>query len=473
MMGSSRRWVAHALLVVTAVGIGAYMATLSAIAPIVSDDLHYCFGMDRGGLHDLSDVLRSAVDLYNRYGLRLGTALYFLVFLFGRWLFIVLNPLAFLALGYVVFVIALGRRLDRGSIRDVSMLLFIYLLIGGAGPGITEVSFWATGATQYMWGAGIALGFLVPFRFVLEGRIVIRDTRENAVLMYVIGGLVGLVQETIVPSVIGLLAILWLVCARRGTRLPAWFYTGMAGVVAGFLVFMVAPGNYRRAANAGEHLWNLTLVERLVDVAPYLFKKFVVYSGRMLVTILEVLVAIGLVALAIVPGRSIADRLRIFASRPMVLGGVFLTTAAVTIFSLFVSPIRMSSRVYFGAGLMIVLFLVIWVWLLFYERFPVLGKYVVGTICFLCFMEMAAIANEYVDIHRQLRQRLQIVEQAKRNGEFTVRLPIYQRHRKRRIWVPDITEDPTHNRNRNFAFYYGLDEVVGYNAETSRHPPKF
>jgi hypothetical protein len=346
-------------------------------------------------------------------------------------------------------------------------------LIGGAGPGITEVSFWATGATQYMWGAGIALGFLVPFRFVLEGRIVIRDTRENAVLMYVIGGLVGLVQETIVPSVIGLLAILWLVCARRGTRLPAWFYTGMAGVVAGFLVFMVAPGNYRRAANAGEHLWNLTLVERLVDVAPYLFKKFVVYSGRMLVTILEVLVAIGLVALAIVPGRSIADRLRIFASRPMVLGGVFLTTAAVTIFSLFVSPIRMSSRVYFGAGLMIVLFLVIWVWLLFYERFPVLGKYVVGTICFLCFMEMAAIANEYVDIHRQLRQRLQIVEQAKRNGEFTVRLPIYQRHRKRRIWVPDITEDPTHNRNRNFAFYYGLDEVVGYNAETSRHPPKF
>lgn len=467
---TKRRVAAHVLFVVTLIGVAAYMVSLNVIAPIVSDDLHFSLGMDRRGLHDLSDVVRSSVDLYHRYGARLGTMVYFFISFFGRWLFIVLNPLMFAALGYLVFVVALGRRVDRGSMADVTLLLFIYLVMGAAGPGIIEVTLWATGATQYMWGMAWILAFLVPYRLLLEGRIVLRDTAETRVLMFAAGVAMGMVSETIVPGTIGLLLLLWLVFARRGTRPPAWFYAGIAGIVAGFAVFLAAPGNYQRIATSARYSLNMTLMERLFDTTPDLFRKFVVYSGERLVMIVEGLVGVGLALLAIGSVRSRTNRFSLLAGRRVLLGVVFLAAATGMIFSLFVSPIHMSSRVYFGAGTMIVLFLVIWVRTLFYDRYPVLGKYVVAIVCFLCFMEMAAIAKDYVGLREQVSERMRLVEQAKLDGRTTVRLPIYRLRDGSHIWVPEITEDPNYHWNREFAFYYGLDEVIGFHAGESPDP---
>jgi hypothetical protein len=144
---------------------------------------------------------------------------------------------------------------------------------------------------------------------------------------------------------------------------------------------------------------------------------------------------------------------------------IFLATAGVTIFSFFVVPTKMSSRVYFGAGMMIIVSIVIIVRMLFYERYPSTAKYLVGVVGFLCFMEMAAIAKEYIDIRPQYERRMELIEQASVTGLKSVRLPIYERQRRQHIWLRDITTDPNSAENMVIARRYGFEEVVGYGLE--------
>jgi len=460
---------ARTILVITVFAIAAYMLVLSAIAPIMSDDLWYSLGMDRRGLQDISDVGRSCIELYNRYGARLGTMGFFLMSFFGRWLFIILNPIAFLALGLLTYILALGHSPSPDSVHDVGLLALVYLLIGGAAPAITEVSFWANGAMQYMWGCAAVFAFLVPFRYLLDGRIIIADTTEIAVVMLISGFIVGQATETIVPAAIGLVSALWIVSIRKGTQRPAWFYAGLAGLVVGFIVFVIAPGNFNRAATASSGtLWNMGLVDRFVNVVPHLFNKFAVYSGRFLFRILGSVAIVGLLVLVLDSFKTRRNKFAEIWKSRLPLALVCLATAVLMIFSLFIPPVKMSTRVYFGAGMMIILFLVIFVRVLFFEKYPKLAKYVVGVTCFLCFMEMAAIAKEYVGIHEQNRRRLEIVTCAKEAGLSRVKVPLFERQRRRHVWLADITENPNHPRNKTFAFYYGLEEVIGVEPDDTR-----
>ena len=465
-MENHRPRLAKAMLISVLFGVGTYMLLLSAIAPVVSDDIWLPGGMDGKGLQDLSDVARSCVGLYDKYNIRLGNIAYFWILFFGRWLFVVLNPVVYLTLGLLVFIMALGRGPDPKSIRDVTLLLFIYLLIGGAAPAITEVSFWGNGAVQYLWGCAAVFGFLVPFRFLLEGKVVIPDTKENTALVLVAGVLVGRATETIVPAAIFLIALSWIVSYRKEEKPPLWFYAGLSGLCGSFLLFALAPGNFSRAATANaEALWDMSLFDRLIVVTPHLFRKFVVYSGRHVVQMLEITIAVGVVILLLDSLKKKRNQFLALWDRRFALALIFLTAAGLTIFSFFVVPVKMSSRVYFGAGIMIIVSMVIAVRVLFYDVYPVAAKYFIGVVGFLCFMEMAAIAKEYVDIRPQYQQRMAIIEQARASRLKSVRLPKYQRQRRQHIWLRDITADPNSAENKVIAWRWGFEEVIGFEAQ--------
>jgi len=438
------------------------MLVLSAIAPIMSDDLWYSLGMDRKGLNDLDDVIRSCVGLYNKYGARLGTMGFFLMSFFGRWLFVLLNPLAFLLLGLLSFMLALGRSPAPDSMQDVGLLGMIYLVIGGAAPAITEVSFWANGAMQYLWGCAVVFAFLVPFRYLLEERRIISGGLEATLLMFGAGLIVGQATETIVPAAIGLIGFFGLIVHRKGENLPAWFWAGLAGLCIGFVIFAVAPGNFQRAASASSTTsWSMGILDRLVTIPPLLFNKFAAYAGRFLVRIVGGIALLAVFALLVDSLAARRNQVAVLDGEKLTLALLYTLASAGTIFSLFASPVRMSTRVYFGAGMMMILALALFTHVVFFERYPKLGRYVVAVTCFLCFMEMCAIAKELADIHHQDRVRLEVVRRAREAGQTVIEVPLIKRPRQRHVWLADITKDPGHARNRSFAFYYGFDKVIG------------
>ena len=440
-----------------------YTLLNSYLAPPMSDDLWMGFGRDGKGLLDLGDVVRSAYDMYLRQGVRLGSALLFLVLFFGRWLWVLLNPVAFVVLGRLVFATAFGRDVDRTSPRDATLLLLAYLLLAGAAPAITEVSFWANGAVQYLWGAAAVLAFLLPYRWLAEGRLSIHDTWEDGALFAAAGAVVAQTSETLVPAAIGLVALQWLHRAHRREPSPRWFHAGAVGLVVGFAFFLAQPGNYVRAARevGSSASWGMGPLERLLEVTPQLFHKLGTYSAPLLVSIA---MAVGLTwagseILARWRGRppDAAQRAR----RRALTAALATATAAGMVVSLSASPVKMSSRVFFGAGVALIIAILALVEAVWADGRRAIALLLVAVPCALSAREMAGYTAEYIEIHRQAQARLALVAVARQEGRSSVSIPLFVRGDRPRVFLRDVTTDPKHPWNRHFARYYGIGEVIG------------
>ena len=440
-----------------------YSFASSYFAPPMSDDLWIPFGRDGQGLHDVGDVFRSAFDGYQRHTMRLGTVALFAVLALGRWLWVLLNPLFFLAIGYLVFVLAAGRGPSCRSRADGALLLLVYLLLGGAAPAVTEACFWASGATVYLWGTVAVLAFLVPVRGLLGERPAAPDTVARGAAMLVAGVVVSQAGETIVPPAIALIGAYWLYSRLHRRPAPRWFRLGGLGITAGFAAFVLVPGRFERALGAPpESSLQMDALDRLVSMVPAHLSRFVGGSGRLLCWLFAAVAVMA--ALAAVVRRLRPDRDRpASVSRPdIAVAAALVVAAAASVASLFIVPTKVSARVYFSPGVLLIVGLVILARTLMEDRHWRPGRWVLGVVAFVCFMEMASITKEYLDIQRQTATRMALLAAARNSGQpVVVPVPLYRRPRQQHVWLRDITADPDHPWNRAFARYYGVTAVVG------------
>ncbi|MCR4935016.1 MAG: DUF6056 family protein [Oscillospiraceae bacterium] len=224
---------------------------LNARTAIMRDDYAYAVNfVTKTPIRSFADIFESLGIHYQRVNGRLPV--HFLAHLFlwlGKDWFNAINTLAF---GGLVTLIAYHA---CGALRQLRPWLWL-TAFGGLWlltPAFGESFLWLTGAANYLYGVGLILLYLIPFRRLAETEAQARPRRPGfAALAALVGGvLAGWTNENTACALICLIALLILLRLWRKEPLPLWVWAGLLGCICGLGLMLLAPGELARLDGAG------------------------------------------------------------------------------------------------------------------------------------------------------------------------------------------------------------------------------
>jgi|GEM_PF-2184898 len=415
---------------------------IGALYPPANDDFVFLADARRyGGAFDFVEYW------YGHWSGRIATlALHWVVFqrpltlaVFGA-----LNGAAPAALAWVVTALALGRR-PAAFGRDLPLFFIVLAAVWFGLPAFGETVYWRTGADAYLWAALLALLFLLPYawwarraaaaHYSLPGKI------AAAAGMFLFGLFSGLNGEQ--SGMMLLLTIpYWAAVKLRGPerpRLPAWAVAGYAGLLIGYLISALAPGNFHRYQQSG---------------APLTPARFAGGSIRYGLTVLEQ-TPWWLFVFALLlhfDGREKRD-------------GGWIGWA----WSAFAAGALMLFLTYFQAPrttfLPVVMLIVLGAWLIGTDRFAgwqerrparALAVLLAGLLLGTSVLPLRAAWS----LRREFRAREQSIAVMKSRGERDLALEPFATPPTRVLMNPDLTSDPADSINLGMARYYGVRSMV-------------
>ncbi len=222
-------------------------------------------------VESFGDLWKSLSSYYMTWGGRIiGTVLSQFFLWKGKELFNVCNSVVFLFLILEIYYISIGGNLTAklNSFR----LLWIFFALWTFVLGFNGIAFWLVGSCYYLWTMVIVLGFLLPYvkRFMEEGRI--GNGKGKALWMFPAGILAGCTNENMICWLILFLGIY---CWKeyKGKRLLKWMMTGWTGLVLGYVLLILSPGNLTRIFYDVESTEMQTLESKLlILVAGFMFQ---------------------------------------------------------------------------------------------------------------------------------------------------------------------------------------------------------
>lgn len=217
------------------------MLAFNCLTPLISDD--YTYLMLYPTTQPLSSVWDVCVSQYNHYmqwgGRTVGLWLEQFFLLLGKGWFNPVNAAAFCLLAYVCAKLAVGRRPVHPLLLAVVLGLLVHF-----NPCFGAVNLWVSGVFSYLTPLLLGLCFLVPYRLQLDGPL--PWGRGAALGMFFAGVLAGWGNENTSGAVL-LAALAFLILFRLLLRrVPLWAFCGAGGCLAGFLLLMLAPGQWAR-----------------------------------------------------------------------------------------------------------------------------------------------------------------------------------------------------------------------------------
>jgi hypothetical protein len=306
--------------------------------PVLRDGwAHVEWFRDRAhGLGSFYDFVR---ECYLRENPRLGQPLTLLSYAPGPYHLIV-TPLVELAVLALLTAVALGRWPSVTRSDDALAAVLVTAVLAACQPQIGPILAYRPFTWNYMFGLGMNLWWLMPYRRERIAPLPVRWWRAPG--SFVLGIAAGMCNEH-TGIAFGAMALLATLIAWRRGGLRAWMIAGLVGLIAGYIVLLTAPAQHMRYEGLAERAG---LFARIVD-------RGVVENLRLFVAIaLDLVLALPLLAIGLAqrprpaPGPA-ADR---GSHAVLALGGV---VCAVTLLA---SP-RIGGRLYLasialiGAGL--------------------------------------------------------------------------------------------------------------------------
>ncbi|HOH46571.1 MAG TPA: DUF6056 family protein, partial [Candidatus Cloacimonadota bacterium] len=201
-------------------------------------------------IDSLPDYVESLSRLYQTLtGRIVPHAILQVILLLPGWVFDLLNTLVLFALTYLYTTWIVGRKHPGRMALWLLATLLWYLAISQSKRNFYLPAF----SINYVWTQGLLFLFLIPVR-----RLIQEEERGGgkgqalALLFY--GIIVGATNEPAVPAVLMAMGIWGLLAFIRSPKsLPLWYYSGMTGLVLGFIFMFLAPGNSGRAVYESTH----------------------------------------------------------------------------------------------------------------------------------------------------------------------------------------------------------------------------
>lgn len=421
----------------------AIMFALNRLAPLMADD--FCYAASTP-----AEVWTKAVNAYLTFNGRFFVhAVVPLFTIPPQWVFDVVNTLVFGLFVLLTAALARGAGLRRADLAWMVPASFFLLWFGL--PDFGQSMLWLMGAANYLWNNTLVLAFLVPYRFLWDGRDLFTRARWLRAAFPVFALTSGCTNENTAATAWLLAAAAVTIEWRRSRRVPPWALAGLLGHALGFAAMVFSPGHQARLALPIFQAWGeLSWIQRAVQFAPNFVASFglsrilwlvlvgagfVLYRRRQEIDP-SALTTVHLALATVAAG--VLNNLALVAAptsppRAMTGGAVYLAIAAL---ALMPSALRLLPRR--AAG----------------------GLATAASLVLAVSIGQAIVGFSHVD--RQLEERELALATARSTGDSEVVLdPIVTRPSRHLYWgsVTDITYEPSAWVNRCFARFAGLDSV--------------
>ena len=223
-----------------------YMFALNFLMPLHRDDYEY--SLIWGTLQKITTMSDVFQSLYLHYFAHGGRMVDFFVLdsflLWGKQWFNPFNAFLFVALIVLIY----WHSQQKITLRFNPYILALIIMFCWFGlPDFALVNIWMTGACVYLLTAVLIFTFLLPYHFDFLGKPIIGNSPIILIGMFVGGIIAGWTVENTAATMNLIIAIL-IVYAYKKKSLKKWMVTGFIGSIVGFLLLVMAPGNYVRYA---------------------------------------------------------------------------------------------------------------------------------------------------------------------------------------------------------------------------------
>lgn len=167
-------------------------------------------------------------------------------------IFNILNSLVFVLMIYLLFLNAFAKK--PISFTDFTLLIIVFSLFWFLPTSLGEVAFWKTGSIGYLWPLTGTLAFIYPVtRLLFDNSNVVSDNFIIKILFLIAGLVLGTCLENLSATICFFLVGGIVYLKYRKYDCPKWLYYATSGYIAGAILLISAPGNFKRAATITEH----------------------------------------------------------------------------------------------------------------------------------------------------------------------------------------------------------------------------
>lgn len=210
------------------------------MTPLMSDDLLFRASDYSSPL----DIFRLEYKQYMTWTGRSVLQIILKVFsLTPKWVFNLCNSFCFVLLALLIYCNVKDRKK-----YDVFLFILINLFVWNFSVDFDQTVLWLGGACNYLWGIVILLGFLTCFRYCMEQGERWNKAVPVSIFLFFFGVLAGWGNENTSGGGILIALLFSLLYFWKKKKVYPWTIAGIAGMLAGFLFMILAPGNKARGA---------------------------------------------------------------------------------------------------------------------------------------------------------------------------------------------------------------------------------
>lgn len=245
---------------------------LNILTPLIGDDYVYSFIYQTNNkLSSINDIIESQRLHYDKWGGR--TIVHFI----DQFLLYNYHPLKadiLNSLAYIAFILLVYFHIVTKKVFNTNLLVTIFCMMWFIQPVFAETTLWLTGSCNYLWGTLIILLFLMPYRIYNNKKIATYKQIIYPISMFSGGIIAGWTNEnTAAAMIIMTIGYIYYYKTKKWS-IPAWAYTGLIGATIGYIVMIVAPGNFVRASEAPT-ISSFLIAYRLLTYT----QRFILYLG--------------------------------------------------------------------------------------------------------------------------------------------------------------------------------------------------
>ena len=345
------------------------------------------------------------------------------------------------ALTLLVFRLMHGMLQSPGTQRSLHFYTIVAMTLALA-PVPTQTLFWLVGSTAYLWPLCVSLLFMYPFSLTHDGRNTLGH-KALAAATPITGVLAGNSHGAL-SGVAVLVSLLYIVTWQtQKRRVPAWAHAGCLSAIAGCIVMVVAPGNYRR-------------LEAYPSTLSF-------WKGLGL-SIFGIAEDQGVLAAILLTGGLLFRRQEMAKNSPVTTKIIIYGTSALLGLASYL-VVSAASR----AGLFFTCLATIAV-MLMYEGLPqrrAITELKAGILAVLlvavCVRYSALVYDARLSVGI-INERVTYVEAEVARGKTVIEIPSlvdFEPYRRFTGFLPDVRESPDAVENRGVAKYFGAEKIVG------------
>lgn len=429
-------------LIISIVIIFIAIFILNYYTPLIADDYEYSyiFWTDER-ISSLLDILISQAKHYIQWGGRsVAHTLGQISLMLGKPVFNITNSFMYLLLIVLICKHILGsKKITTILFIGINILVFLFTPVFG------QTILWLIGSSNYLWCMVIMLLFLYPYRLYLDQKKLVLKPIFQSMYVAILGLLAGWTNENTSGAILLILILFLIIYKLKNYIIPKWAYIGGVFNLIGFLLMILAPGNYVRSST-------------LVD-GNSLFNKFLYRGVYITQQAFEYLHILGLIFLVLLLMYFYINHRKIAS---LGIAFIYALSSIAAIYALILSP-QSPPRAFFGAMCLMyiavgIVFVKVYgankIYRFLNRFFIIIGVILMGITYIGAFEDIKRTYNE-----TKARQIYILEEMNKGNIVLEViGIKPYKSHNAL-YGLDDISIDKQFWINRAIAKYYGLEAI--------------